>query len=80
MLTAIQGTYENGQIIWDETPPVQKRTKVIVTFLEDEPIVDGKNRKDVPSDMQGIRFGSLAGKVSTPTDFNEPIDDLNEYM
>lgn len=72
MLTAIKGTYENGQIIWHETPPVQERTEVIVTFLNET----------VPPDRRGkgIRFGSLAGKVSLPTDFNEPLDDLNEYM
>lgn len=32
MLTTIEGTYDDGQIILDEVPSVQKRMKVIVTF------------------------------------------------
>lgn len=35
MLTSIRAIYENGQIIWNETPPVfSKPVRVIVTFLE----------------------------------------------
>ena len=26
------------------------------------------------------RLGTLAGKISIPNDFNEPLDDLKEYM
>ena len=26
------------------------------------------------------RLGTLAGKISIPDDFNEPLDDLKEYM
>ena len=80
MLTAIQGTYDHGQIILDEVPAVQKRTKVIVTFLEEEKDVAQKPRKADSLIEKGVRFGSLAGKISIPADFNEPLDDLNDYM
>lgn len=70
MLTAIQGIYENGQIILDEVPPVQERTKVVVTFLEEKSSVERRPR----------RAGSLAGRGSLPADFNEPLDDLSGYM
>ncbi|GAB3029928.1 hypothetical protein [Spirosoma pulveris] len=70
MLTAIQGTYDNGQIIWDEVPPVQKPTKVIVTFLEEKPDAIKKKRK----------AGSLEGRGSIPANFNEPLTDLSDYM
>lgn len=70
MLTAIQGTYDHGQIILDEVPSVQKRTKVIVTFLEEETETKKKTRK----------AGSLAGRGSLPANFNEPLDDLSDYM
>lgn len=80
MLTAIQGTYDHGQIILDEAPAIQKRTKVIVTFLEEETETNKKPRKAGSLEKEGIRFGSLAGKISIPADFNEPLDDLNEYM
>ncbi len=72
MLTAIRGTYENGQITWHETPPVQERTEVIVTFLE----------ATVESERigKGVRLGSWAGKYKLPDNFNEPLDDLADYM
>ena len=80
MLTAIQGTYDHGQIILDEVPTVQKRTKVIVTFLEEETETKEKSRKAESLTNKGVQFGSLAGKISIPADFNEPLDDLKEYM
>lgn len=78
MLTTVKGTYDHGQIIWDEVPPVQKRTEVIVIFLENEP--KAESQKAGLQDKKGARFGSPAGKVSVPSDFNEPLDDLNKHM
>ncbi|TAE22694.1 MAG: DUF2281 domain-containing protein [Cytophagales bacterium] len=71
MLTTIEATYENGQIVWDEQPPVQDKTKILVTFMTiDKPSVS----------TNVVRFGSLKGKISIPDDFNEPLDDLKDYM
>ena len=69
MLTAIRATYRQGQIIWHETPPVEADTEVIVTFLE-----------KTSSTRKPRKAGSLAGRGSIPDDFNEPLDDLREYM
>lgn len=69
MLTAIEGTYENGQITLDELPPVEKKMKVVVTFLGEE---NAEQRKR--------QAGSLKGKIHVPDDFNEPLDDLKDYM
>lgn len=80
MLSAVKGTYDNGQIILHETPPVQERTEVIVMFLEDETVPPQKPRKAGLLVTKGVQFGSLAGKISIPPDFNEPLDDLSEYM
>lgn len=70
MLTTINGTYDHGKIILDETPPTTKKAKVVVTFLEEVQ----------PPLVKKRRLGSLKGKVGTPDDFNEPIDDLKDYM
>ena len=78
MLTAIKGTYDHGQITLHETPPVQERTEVIIMFLEETADATAQLRKDGASG--GIRFGSMVGKVALPADFNEPLDDLSEYM
>ena len=32
------------------------------------------------SSKKGIVLGGLKGKISILDDFNEPLDDLNEYM
>ncbi|GAB4008942.1 DUF2281 domain-containing protein [Spirosoma sp. KCTC 42546] len=78
MLTAVKGTFGHGQIILHEIPSIPEGTEVIVTFLENE--TKEKPQKTGIHDKQGIRFGSLTGKVSVPADFNEPLDDLSEYM
>ncbi|MDQ6756847.1 MAG: DUF2281 domain-containing protein [Bacteroidota bacterium] len=72
MLTAIKGTYKNGHVILEEPAPTDKTVPVLVTFLEKE--VQHLNLK-----LNRI-IGSLEGKISIPDDFNEPLDDLKEYM
>ena len=71
MLTTIKGTFDHGQIILKEEPPVHSKTEVIITFLIDEPLTPGKQKR-IP--------GSLKGKVTIPDDFNEPLNDLKDYM
>lgn len=70
MLTAIKGYYEKGRIVLKEDAPVQKRTEVIITFLTESDEVSANKR--IP--------GGLAGKVSLPDNFDEPLADLNDYM
>jgi hypothetical protein len=71
MLTTIKGYYDHGQIVLNETPLVKSKTEVMVTFLTGEltPLVSVKRK-----------LGGLEGKVNIPDDFNEPLDDLSEYM
>ncbi len=73
MYTAIKGTLEDGQLILEEPAPTMQKTKVVVMFLEDE--------SEEPIKKKGVKIGSLAGKgYSIPDDFNEPLDDLKDYM
>lgn len=67
-MLAIRGTFENGQIILKEKPNTKNKINVIVTFLEDE--------KEQPKKRKA---GGI-GKVWMSDDFNEPLDDLKEYM
>ncbi len=71
MLTTIKGYYDDGQIFLEETPPVKTRTGVMVTFLTEETIVKEPAKR---------KLGGLEGKVTLPEDFNEPLDDLKDYM
>ena len=74
MYTAIKGIYENGEITLEETPPTAQRSKVLVMFISDE-------WKSSDNLRQGVKLGSLSGLgYGIPDDFNEPLDDLMEYM
>ena len=74
MYTAIiNGFYENGNFLLNETPPTTKKYKVAVMFVEDE------NAVIIPK-KKGVTLGSLSGMgYSIPDDFNEPLDDLKDY-
>lgn len=72
MLTTVKGYYEQGRVVLSEEAPVSGRVEVIVTFLSDEPSSINSGKKRMP--------GGLKGKVTIPDDFNEPLDDLKDYM
>ncbi|CAG1022093.1 hypothetical protein DOJK_01437 [Patescibacteria group bacterium] len=72
MYAAIKAIYENGQIIFQEEPPTTEKTNVIVMFIKEQ----SNNNQHT-----GVKIGSLSGKgYSIPDDFNEPLNDLAEYM
>lgn len=69
MQTTVKGIYENGKVTLTGTPPVQSRTEVVVTFPD-------KGAKPIRKRKAGI----LKGKIWMADDFDEPLDDLKEYM
>lgn len=72
MLTTISGTYEHGHLTLEEAPPTPQKMKVLVTFLEEVA---------KPSFSNGKRpFGIAKGTIKLADDFDEPLDDLKEYM
>jgi hypothetical protein len=76
MYTAIKGIYENGQVVLQEEPPTRKKMKVLVTFLDEAETSSSKRQLG-----SLLRLGSLQGKnYAIPDDFNDPLDDLKEYM
>ncbi|GAB3931763.1 DUF2281 domain-containing protein [Larkinella terrae] len=72
MLTSVTGIYENGRVILEEPPKSQKKQKVIVTFLDDNEAEE--------STLAERPFGTMKGSFKLSSDFNEPLDDLKEYM
>lgn len=68
MLSTIKGIYTNGTIILNEIPPFTESKEVIVTFLDKE---------EMPKQRV---FGSMKGQFKLPDDFNEPLEDLKDYM
>jgi hypothetical protein len=94
MLTTIKGYYQDGHIILTEAPPVTDKTEVIITFLTKEELsTKGKKKIPLTSRKKSLvpnsinertkekrKLGGLKGKVTIPDDFNEPLEDLKEYM
>ena len=71
MYATINGIFENGTLLMLETPPTVKKSKVVITFMEE---------LEMPAKSIKRKLGGLEGKISIPDDFNEPLDDLKEYM
>jgi hypothetical protein len=71
MLTTIKGIYDNGEIKLEEKPDVTKPMQVIVTFMEE---VKAGEKKPLE-----FGFGKGMVKYISP-DFDEPLDDLKDYM
>ncbi|RYU95441.1 DUF2281 domain-containing protein [Emticicia agri] len=71
MLITVEGIYENGQVVFKENPPLRRKSKVLITFVEE--ISDKTSFKKRP-------FGTLKGTIKVSDDFNEPLDDLKDYM
>jgi hypothetical protein len=76
MYTAIKGTLINGQVIFEEPPPITQNMSVVVILMEEKP-------KPAPARQPGslLKLGASQGKTyKLPDDFNDPLEDLQEYM
>ncbi len=72
MLTTIKGIYENGKITLYEQPVIKEPVEVLVTFTE-APQKEPLHKAPV--------FGYNKGTVVyIAPDFDEPLDELSEYM
>jgi len=77
MYTSIKGIYENGVLTFSELAPNIEKSEVLVTFLNEEK--PKLLQKRVPGGL--LRLTHLEGKtMSIPDDFNDPLDDLKDYM
>ena len=78
-MQAIDAVYDGANFKAKQPIPVKGQYKVIITFLEplEESDVASKQGKKRP--MSALR-GFLKGKVWMSDDFNEPIEEMKEYM
>jgi hypothetical protein len=70
MTTTIEGIYENGKITLNELPKNIDKAQVKVVFEDTEKKVEPGKRK----------MGIFKGTISMSDDFDEPLDELKEYM
>ncbi|MCU0339675.1 MAG: DUF2281 domain-containing protein [Spirosomaceae bacterium] len=73
MYASVNGVFEDGRLILLESPPTTKKSKVVVTFLEELDTLPKSTTRKRP-------FGIAKGTIQLSDDFNEPLDDLKEYM
>jgi hypothetical protein len=71
MHTVIEGIYEDGKVTLDHKPDVKVRTKVKVIFEEIEGAEPVLSKRP---------FGIAKGTIYMAPDFDEPLDDLKDYM
>lgn len=76
MYQTISGFYENGQVFFTEPVPIQEKVAVMVTFLEQAAPVSNTQKLAKGE----IRFGGFESLITISDDFNEPLEDLKEYM
>jgi hypothetical protein len=69
MEAIVKGIYEHGKVTLIGPPPVQSRTEVIVTFPE-----------RAPKQLKKRQAGVLSGMSQMSEDFNDPLDELKDYM
>ncbi len=72
MPSTIEGAYENGQIVLKEKPEGVTKAKVAVVFDE-----EFTEKKYAPTKRS---FGLAKGKIHLSDDFDEPLEDLKDYM
>ena len=76
---SIKAIYDENGFTPIQPIPIKGKYEVIITFVN--PMSENDNVSEQPikrplSDLQGI----LKGKVWMSDDFNDPIEDMKEYM
>ena len=80
---AIKAIYDGTGFIPLEPIPVNGKYKVVITFIEPvgEPIKEDTALTDKPSKLpRSTAKGLWKDKVWMSDDFNEPLDEMKEYM
>ena len=73
MIQTIKGYYYHGEIVLEEKPDIDEKVPVWLNFGNFNETVKKPTKK-------GMKIGGLEGKYTVPDNFNEPLDDLKDYM
>ena len=81
---AVEAIYDGTTFKPTEPVEIKEMYKVIITFVEPVKNVKKMDSRYLlepdPSKSGTIALGLWDGQVKIPDDFNEPLDDLKEYM
>jgi hypothetical protein len=70
MPVTVKAIFEKGQVKLEEPAPTNETVEVTVTFPDIEK----------PLAKNEIKFGSLTGKITVPSDFDDEMDEMNELF
>ena len=73
MLQVIKGYYDHGTIVLEEQPCTKEKIAVLVTFVGED-IISNTQKKG------GVIIGGFEGLVTIPNNFDEPKEDIKEYV
>ena len=79
---AVKAIYDGVNFKPTQPISVKGQHEVVITFLE--PVDDAKAKKSryirEPDPTKSTILGLWEGEVKIPDDFNEPLDEMKEYM
>ncbi|MGB2925973.1 MAG: hypothetical protein WBB82_11785 [Limnothrix sp.] len=79
MLKTVTGTYRDGQVQWDETPPDQGQSQVLVTFLEAGKSINIEKLKLFIEHLETIQ-GIQQGLAEVDAGQSRPLGDFMAEM
>ena len=79
-MTAIKAIYDGVSFVPKQPIPVKGKHEVVITFIE--PINEAENMSYLlnPDTTKTPILGRLNGLIEIPPDFDEPLDEMKEYM
>jgi len=79
---AVKAVYDGVSFKPRQPIPVNGQYEVVITFLEPVAEVKEKNPRILiePDPNKATVLGLWDGEIKIPDDFNEPLDEMMEYM
>jgi hypothetical protein len=75
-MQAYRGYVENGLIIPIGNPVLPEKSQIIITVLDEAALPPEPEIKVTRETF----FGCMKGKMFVPDDFNDPLEEFEEYM
>jgi len=79
---AIKAIYDGVNFKPKQPIPIKEEYEVIITFVEPTNMGSGKKLRllQEPDETKEPTIGEWDGMFSIPDDFNEPLEEMKEYM
>ena len=71
-MQACEAYYQNGRVIPVGNPQIPEGCRLIITFLDETAMPSKTSRESF--------FGCMKGKIWMSDDFDEPLEEMKEYM